>query len=223
MKVDCTDCFARGKVRATFNYEARFLFLLLFRFRFLVFGGLLQRIFSLTKPQVKGTTIVALTLSISPQDLGVSGKLSTAFSSKNLVEKLGKNIDLVQGNIPGTGITLLGVVSVGLTATYQVGITGTFKGSGSWDTQLKASVPGKSLITVDALRPERSKIEGWNLQVNAPAYSVPKLENEASFSIQSQPKLSFGAQVKNGPKLTVAISIPLPAAEVKMTPTSKLP
>lgn len=182
----------------------------------------LYRISSLTKPKVKGTNIVALTLSLSPQDLSVSGKLSTTFSSKNLVEKLGKNIDLVQGNIPGTGVTLLGVVSVGLTATYQVGITGTFKGSGSWDTQLEASVPGKSLITVDALRPERSKIEGWNLQVNPPVYSIPKLENEASFSIQSQPKLSFGAQVKNGPKLTVAISIPLPAAEVKMTPTSKL-
>lgn len=88
---------------------------------------------------------------------------------------------------------------------------------------MKASVPGQSLITVDALRPERSKIEGWNPQVNAPVYSVPKLENEASFSVQSQPKLSFGAQVKNGPKLTVAISIPLPAAEVKMTPTSKPP
>ena len=215
MKVDCTDCFARGKVRATFNYEVSL--------NFLFFGGSFHRGLSLITVQVKDTNIVALTLSLSPQDLGVSGKLSTAFSSKNLVEKLGKNIDLVQGNIPGTGITLLGVVSVGLTASYQVGVTGTFKGSGSWDTQLKASVPGKSLITVDALRPERSKIEGWNLQVNTPVYSVPKLENEASFSIQSQPKLSFGAQVKNGPKLTVAISIPLPAAEVKMTPTSKLP
>lgn len=213
MKVDCTDCFAKGKVRATFNYEVRL--------KPLLRPSSPQLVADITC-QVQDANIVALTLSLSPQDLSVSGKLSTAFSSNNLVEKLGKNIDLVQASVPGAGITLLGVISVGLTATYQVGITGTFKGSGSWDTQLKASVPGQSIITIDALKPERSKIEGWNLQFNAPVFSDPKLENEVSFSVQSQPKLSFGAQVKNGPKLTVAISIPLPAAEVKMTPTSKL-
>ena len=164
---------------------------------------------------------MALTLSLSPQDLSVYGKLSTTFSSKNLDERLGKNFDLVQVGVPGAGITLLGVVSVGLISTYQVGISGTFKGSGSWDTQFEARIPGKSLITVDALRPERSKVEGWNLQVKTPTFSVAKLENEASFSVQSQPKLSFGAQVEKGPKLNVAISIPLPAAEVKLTPTSR--
>lgn len=163
-----------------------------------------------------------MTMSVSPQDLVVQGTLVTTLSSKNLVQSLGKKIDLVQATVPGAGITLPGIATVGFTARYQIGISATFQGSGSFDTTIKASAPGASLITVDALKPEKSRIEGWSLNVEAPTFTNLKLENEASFSITSQPVLSFGAEIaKRGPKLAIEISIPLPKAEVKMTPTSR--
>lgn len=212
MKVDCTDCFSKGHIRATFDYEVRIIGF--FRSCNAQWGANMNG-------QVKNLQIVALTLFLSPQDLSVSGTVSTTFSSQNLADQLGGDIDLLEEGIPGAGVTLLGVVNVGLVAKYQVGVIGTFKGSGSWDTQIKASVSDQSLITIDAIHPEKSKIQGWNLQVSPPVFSVAELENEASFSVHSQPKLSFGAQIKDGPALTVAISIPLPAAEIKLTPTSR--
>lgn len=161
-----------------------------------------------------------MTMSVSPQDLVVQGTLTTTLSSKNLVQNLGKDIDLIQTSIPGAGVTLPGVANFGFTALYQIGISATFQGSGSFDTNIKASAPGPSLITIDALKPLKSKVEGWSLNVEGPTFTNLKLENEASFSIASQPKLSFGLGIANkGPKLAIEVSIPLPKAEVKMTPT----
>lgn len=140
----------------------------------------------------------------------------------NQLQDLGKDVTLAQAAVPGAGFSLGGVVTVGFRAAYQVGAHATLKGQGSWDSDLKATLPGKALVNVDAINWENSKLQGWGQFIFAePKITAIKLGGEATISAVSQPKITFGLTTDgDGPKLDVAISMSLPSVDISLKPAA---
>lgn len=152
----------------------------------------------------------------------IAGKITTTFNTVNLLKDVGKDITLAQAPVPGGSLSLGGVVTVGFSAAYQVGAHATLKGQGSWDSDLKATLPGKALVNIDAINWGNSKLQGWGQFVFAePKISAIKLGGEATISAVSQPKITFGFTTQgDGPKLDVAISMSLPSVDISLKPAA---
>lgn len=153
----------------------------------------------------------------------ITGKITTTFNTVNLLKDVGKDITLAQVPVPGGGLSIGGVATVGFSAAYQVGAHATLKGQGSWDSDLKATLPGKASINIDAIDWSKSKLQGWGQFVFAePKISAVRLGGEATISAVSQPKITFGITTQgDGPKLDVAISMSLPSVDISLKPAAR--
>lgn len=172
--------------------------------------------------QIENNEFTSLSLSVAPQNLVIAGKITTTFNTVNLLKDVGKDITLAQAAVPSGGFSLGGVATVGFSAAYQVGAHATLKGQGSWDSDLKATLPGKALVNIDAINWSNSKLQGWGQFVFAePKISAIRLGGEATISAVSQPKITFGITTAgDGPKLDVAISMSLPSVDISLKPAA---
>lgn len=152
----------------------------------------------------------------------ITGKITTTFNTVNLLKDVGKDITLAQAPVPGGSLGIGGVATVGFSAAYQIGAHATLQGQGSWDSDLKATLPGKALVNVDAINWGNSKLQGWGQFVFAePKISAVRLGGEASISAVSKPKITFGVTTAgDGPKLDVAISMSLPSLAISLKPAA---
>ncbi len=119
-------------------------------------------------------------------------------------------IELFRFPIPGAGIAVKGIFSVGATVAYEVGTSATFAGTATVDFGLEASLPNGASVLADINNPDQSSATGWAGSSLDPIFEVTKLEASIKLSAYSQPQVELGIKLDNVGDVEVVVGIKLP-------------
>ena len=119
-------------------------------------------------------------------------------------------IELFTAPIPGAGIAVKGIFSIGLTVAYDVGTSATISGTATVDFGLEATLPDGAMITADISNPGQSSATGWVGSSLDPIFEVTKLEADITLAAYSQPKVEFGITLDNVGDVAIVVGVKLP-------------
>ena len=179
--------------------------------RFLdAFGTALTTV-RVTYQQVEHFSLQDLTLSAAPSNFKAKLELeATVNAEKSPVSLNPDPIELFRFPIPGVGIAIKGIFSLGATVSYDVGTSATFAGTATADFGLEASLPDGAKVSADIMNPDQSSATGWGGSSLDPIFEVTKIEASIKLSAYSQPKVEFGIKLDNVGDVEVAVAMKLP-------------
>lgn len=119
--------------------------------------------------------------------------------------------------IPGAGISVTGIFSLGATLSYNVGFTSTIQGTATVDFGLSASIPNTAALTADIKNPDSSSATGFSGGSLIPLFDVKDLSASITLGAYSKPQLSFGVKLVEIGTTDVDISVKLPEVDVTLT------
>ena len=161
--------------------------------------------------QVQHFALQDLTLSAAPSNFKAKLKLEATVTAENSPVSLNPDpIELFRFPIPGVGIAINGIFSLGATVSYAVGTSATFAGTATVDFGLEASLPDGAKVSADIMDPDQSSATGWEGSRLDPFFEVTKIEASIKLSAFSQPKVEFGIKLDNVGDVEVAVGMKLP-------------
>ena len=161
--------------------------------------------------QVEHFALQDLTLSAAPSNFKAKLKLeATVTAEKSPVSLNPDPIELFRFPIPGVGIAINGIFSLGATVSYAVGTSATFAGTATVDFGLEASLPDGAKVSADIMDPDQSSATGWGGSRLDPVFKVTKIEASIKLSAYSQPKVEFGIKLDNVGDVEVVVGMKLP-------------
>lgn len=119
-------------------------------------------------------------------------------------------VELFRFPIPGAGIAVKGIFSLGATVSYDVGTSATFAGTATVDFGLEASLPNGAKVSADIINPGQSSATGWAGSSLDPIFEVTKIEASIKLTAYSQPKVEFGIKLNNVGDVEVVVGMKLP-------------
>ena len=128
--------------------------------------------------------------------------------------------DLFTGSIPGTGISIPGIMNIGPTLTYSVGGNCSFSGSATVDFGLQATIPDSARIVADYGNRGASTATGFSGGELTPIFGVPNASVSVTLTAFSQLTIDFGVDLTDLGTVGVSLIVKLP--EVSATLTAKL-
>ena len=159
--------------------------------------------------QVEHFSLQDLTLSAAPSNFNAKLELEATVNAEKSPVSL--NPDAVElFPIPGVGIAIKGIFSLGATVSYDVGTSATFAGTATADFGLRASLPDGAKVEADIMNPDQSSATGWGGSSLDPFFEVTKIEASLKLSAYSQPKVEFGIKLDNVGDVEVAVTMKLP-------------
>ena len=161
--------------------------------------------------QVEHFTLQDLTLSAAPSNFKAKLELEATVNAESSPVSLNPDpIELFRFPIPGVGIAIKGIFSLGATVSYDVGTSATFAGTATVDFGLQASLPDGAKVSADIVNPDQSSATGWGGSSLDPIFQVTKIEASIKLSAFSQPKVEFGIDLDNVGHVDVAVAMKLP-------------
>lgn len=112
---------------------------------------------------------------------------------------------------------MTGLFSVGVTLSYDVGVSSTFQGEGVFDFGLQAGLADTAKLTADVSNPGASSATGFDGVSVTPIFDVKSLSASVTVSAFSQPKLSFGFDLTQVGHVDIAINVELPKVSATLT------
>ena len=180
VKVDCLDCFVSGTFQLTGHVA------------------------------VKGGQLTALNLIALPQNVAATLQMRASLTAKKPVDKLSAKYPVLSVPVPGAGIGVKGIFTLGATVSYDLAISSSFKGTSEFDFGLRAKLPGTAKVVADAVNSANSAATGFDGYSSQPNFGVHSLTAGASISANTVPKLAFGIDVVNVGRVEVSVSMKLP-------------
>ncbi|MCJ1458011.1 hypothetical protein MMC28_008380 [Mycoblastus sanguinarius] len=187
MKLDCINCFVSGAFDVTGHFST------------------------------KDWSLQELSLTAAPQNFLAALELEATITASETPASLQKTVTLFSAPIPGAGISIDGIFTLGATLEYDVGVTSSFQGSGTIDFGLQVGLPNSALLTADGVNPDSSSAVGFNGGDVTPLFDVKDLSASVTLGAFSQPKLAFGISLVKVGDLDFAITVKLPEVTVTLT------
>lgn len=161
--------------------------------------------------QVEHFTLQDLTLTAAPSNFRAKLELEATINAEKSPVSINPDaIELFRFPIPGAGIAVKGIFSLGATVSYDVGTSATFAGTATADFGLEASLPNGAKVSADIINPDQSSATGWAGSSLDPIFEVTKIEASIKLTAYSQPKVEFGIKLDNVGDVEVVVGIKLP-------------
>lgn len=146
-------------------------------------------------------------------ELELQATVSASYSPPSLqYEK-----QLLSAPIPGAGISVTGIFSIGAVLSYNIGVKSTIQGNATVDFGLSASIPNSAQLTADVKNPDLSSATGWSGGTVTPSFNVKDISASITLGAYSKPKLSFGVSLVKIGTADVDISVKLPEVDATLT------
>lgn len=159
---------------------------------------------------VKGFKLQDLTLSGSPHGLAAKLELDAKITAPGSPQSLEATKELFSAPIPGAGISITGIFSLGAVVSYDVGVSTTFAGSADMTFGLSASLPDTAVAIADVQNPLASSATGFDGGKLEPNFNLKSLSAGVTVAVFSQAKLSFGIEITQVGHLDVALALKIP-------------
>ena len=161
--------------------------------------------------QVEHFTLQDLTISAAPSNFKAKLELEATINAEKSPVSLNPDaIELFRFPIPGAGIAVKGIFSLGATVAYDVGTSATFAGTATADFGLEASLPNGAKVSADIINPDQSSATGWAGSSLDPIFELTKIEASIKLSAYSQPNVEFGIELDNVGHVGVVVGMKLP-------------
>lgn len=154
---------------------------------------------------------------MSPSGFAAELELSTTISGTISPDSLSYSKTLFTAPVPGAGIAVTGIFSLGATISYDIGASVSFSGSATVQYGLSASIPDTARITANLESPSDSSATGFDGGQVTPIFDVSAVSAGVTLGAYSQPKLSFGLDIIEIAKLEADFSIKLPQVSATLT------
>ena len=185
LTLDCINCYVTGSFQVTGHLE------------------------------VKGEKIKDFSIDAAPSGFAAELELEAVITASDSPDKLQFSKQLISAPIPGAGIKILGIMTLGATLSYDVGGGISFQGTGTVDFGLKSTIPDSAKAVLDLGGAGQSGATGFSSTVD-PLFDVKQLSASVTLSAFSQPKLSFGIDITKIGKAEASLSMKLPEVSVTL-------
>ncbi len=146
-------------------------------------------------------------------EIGLQAHVTASLSPASLqYEK-----QLLSVPIPGAGISVDGIFSIGAVLSYNIGFKTTIQGSATVDFGLSASIPNGAQLTADVKNPDLSSATGFSGGTATPSFAVKDITASIALAAYSKPKLAFGISLLNIGTADVDISLKLPEVDATLS------
>ena len=186
VKLDCINCFIAGS--------------------FAITGRLSVKLF----------VIAEFVLSAAPQDFVAELEMAAAITGFHRPDTLKWKKDLFNAAIPGAGIVVPGILNLGLTVKYQIGVSTTFSGGADFDFGLKSTVPNGAQVAIDTQHSDQSGATGWEGTRLDPLFNLRALDASVKVAAFTQPVLVFGVEVVKIAGFDVELILKLPQIQATL-------
>lgn len=158
-----------------------------------------------------------LTLTASPQDFQAELELEVNITANESPNTLQFQKQLFSSAIPGAGISIPEIFTLGATLSYSVGGTASFQGTASVDFGLSATLPDSAQLVADIKNPDSSSATGFNGGTLTPLFNVNEMSAAVTLGAYSLPMISFGVSLVKIGSASLDVSVKLPEVDVTLT------
>lgn len=175
--------------------------------------------------KVEDFKIVDLSLSIAPSGFSATAEIETTVTATYSPEelnsvtsgtqaldlfKLDASTDLIEIPVPGAGLVVPQIFSLGLVASVETGFTMGFKGTVGFTVGLTGSLPDTARLDLNIIDLEKSTATGFEGAKAEPILTINNATASIDAAIFFRPKLAFKAEVSSVGELSVDIKFGLP-------------
>jgi len=150
-----------------------------------------------------------MTVNTSPQNFVSVLDLEATILSNERRDSL----EFIQGleafAIPRAGFVIPGIMKLGATMSYNIGINASYGGEAVIRFGLAAGVPNNASVSTDVHSPNSSVASGFNGMLT-PIFDIKKITSGVSLEAFAQPQLAFGFQLIAVCNLDIAVTMKLP-------------
>lgn len=158
-----------------------------------------------------------MTLTATPQDFTAALELEATVTATTEPAKIQYEKELLSVPIPGAGISVTGIFSIGATLSYVVGFSSTIQGKATVDFGLSSSIPNGAKLIADIKNPGSSSATGFSGGSLTPLFDVKDLSASITLAAYSKPKLTFGIEMVKIGTAEVGLSVKLPEVDVTLS------
>lgn len=144
-------------------------------------------------------------------------RLEATITASDTITKDQKQTEFLAFGLPGAGVAIPGIFSLGATASYAVGAETKVRGRGVLDFGMTAGIPNKAR-TITKLRNilESQAIDFAGAPIT-PIFELRALTGDVSFTAYSLAKLSFGVEIAQIGKAQAAVLFKIPVITAQLT------
>ena len=187
IKLDCINCFIAGS--------------------FAITGRLSVKLF----------VVADFVLSAAPQDFVAELEMAAAITGFYRPDSLKWDKDLFDAPVPDAGIVVPGILNLGLTVRYRIGVSTTFSGAADFNFGLKATVPNGAQVAIDTQHSDQSGATGWEGSRLDPLFDLKALDASVKVAAFTQPMLVFGVEIVKLAQFDVELILKLPQVQATLT------
>lgn len=158
-------------------------------------------------------------LELSLEDFHAAMSLEVSIEKQKKVDFMTNEKTVADVAVPGVGIVIKDVMSVGLRVQFAAGFSTKLKSAITFRVGLEATLPWSAKIVFDPIHPELSAVTGFEGFSVYPIVDLKSLSRTADVSLAAKPKLVFGVEIERVAKYDISAVINLP--ELKGTCTAK--
>ena len=188
LSVDCINCSVSGAFKATGHLK------------------------------IKDLKAEELSIDVSPSSFAAAVELEATITASTNPVPLSYETQLFSAPIPGAGITVPNIFTLGAVFSYSIGINTTISGSGTVDFGVSATIPDSASAKLDLSGASSSKAKGWDAKLT-PLFNVSALSASVTVAATSKPSLDFALELINIGKAKLGLALDLP--EVSSTLSAK--
>ena len=156
-------------------------------------------------------------MTASPRDFQAELELEVNITATESPKALQFQKQLFSAPIPGAGISIPEIFSLGATVSYAVGGTASFNGTASVDVGLSAGLPDSAQLVADLKNPDSSSATGFSGGNLTPLFNVNEMSAAVTLGAYSLPMISFGVKLIEIGSASVDVSVKLPEVDVTLT------
>lgn len=147
-----------------------------------------------------------MTAAFSPDELN---SITSGSNSLDLI-KLGGTAEIIEIAIPGAGLVVPGIFSLGLVASVESGFTIMFKGTAGFTMGLTGSMPDTARLDLNLVDMEKSSATGFEGSKVEPVLTIHNATVAIDTTLFFRPKLALKAEVSSVGELGADIRFGLP-------------
>ena len=144
-------------------------------------------------------------------------RLQAAITASDKIESLSKQTEFLAFGLPGAGIAIPGIFSLGATASYALGAETKIRGRGVIDFGLTAGIPNNARVLTNARKILESKAIDFFGAPITPIFEVKALTADVSFTAFSLAKIAFGVEIAQIGKAQAAVYFKIPTVTAQFT------
>lgn len=166
---------------------------------------------------MKDSKLKGLVLNASPAKMASTIDLGVTLTADEKVQTVSHIQELFSAAIPSLGLDVPGILKIGATIAYEVGLENTFSGTGTLSAGLSATLPDDAKLVANINTPDQSSAIGFDTASATPKFDVTALSASVTVAAFAQPKLILGIVLTDIGAFDVNIAIKTPIVSATFT------